>query len=567
MNEGVVFNMVGGSSAPKVKPESLAVTTPPRKTEYLQGDVFSQTGMVVTVTFTDGTTKDVEGYMVSPLVMEDGLEYVTITYTSGGVTVSTYQYVDVIHRLLSLSVTKRPTKTLYEIGDRVDLTGGVFTATYSDGEEINVVNAVECEPSVFTVLGDTSVEARYSERGITASANFPVTVERKTIGTIPSQSGTLTYTGSVLFPEWNGYDPNVMTLGGVVNATDAGMYTATFTPNEGCRWADGSTLSQSVNWTIGKANGSVLLSPASLTLNAEAMTGTVTVTKAGDGELTARSDNEAVAVVSLSGDKVTVTAKGDGAANVTVYAKEGKNHRAAEASCPVTVQLSAYDPVFANNTWEDIIDACQKNKVPDTWVPGDAKEMQVLGRTVSVQIIGKNHDEYTDGSGKAPITFCTKELTSQKEWTWVAVDTGEPLTPKTDSWANSLFRDAWIYNTSAFTPYDAMVKEVKKMTAVPGLLSYASKTDDKFFLLSEAEVFGKNTYSISGEGTQYAFFMANGTEGRKKKEAGTNTTREWWTRSPVVTSSEDAIVTVSSTGTVSTKNVLNSAYYPVAFCF
>lgn len=567
MSEGYVFNMTGGSSAPKVKPEALAVTTPPAKTEYLSGEVFSTAGMVVTVTFTDGTTKEVDNYQVNPLAMEDGTNYVTITYTAGGVTVKAYQEVEVIHKLLSLSVTKRPAKTLYEIGDRVDLAGGVFTAIYSDGAEVDVIGAVTCTPSVFTVLGAVNVEARYTERGITKAANFSVTVERKTISTIPSQLGTLTYTGSMLYPEWSGYDPNVMTLGGIVNATDAGLYTATFTPNEGCRWADGSTGAQAVNWTIGKAAGAVTLSPSSLTLNADTMTGQITITRKGDGSISAVSDSEAVASVHVSGNVATVTAKADGAATVTVYAYEGKNHLAAEASCPVTVQLSTYDPVFANNTWEDIIDACQKNKVPDTWVPGDAKEMQVLGKTVSVQIIGKNHDEYTDGSGKAPLTFCTKELPGGSVWSYEDVDTGEPLTPKTSSWAYSLIRDFWTYNIDVFTPYDAMVKEVKKMTAVPGSLSYASKTDDKFFLLSEAEVFGKNTYSISGEGTQYAFFMANGTEGRKKKEAGTNTIREWWTRSPVVTSSEDAVVTVSSSGTVSKQNVLNSAYYPVAFCF
>ena len=33
----------------------------------------------------------------------------------------------------------------------------------------------------------------------------------------------------------------------------------------------------------------------------------------------------------------------------------------------------SYDPVFANNTWEQIIEACHNNEVPDTWKVADHK--------------------------------------------------------------------------------------------------------------------------------------------------------------------------------------------------
>ena len=38
-----------------------------------------------------------------------------------------------------------------------------------------------------------------------------------------------------------------------------------------------------------------------------------------------------------------------------------------------------YDPVFANNTWAQIIDACHKNQVPETWVVGNQKAMTING--------------------------------------------------------------------------------------------------------------------------------------------------------------------------------------------
>jgi len=63
------------------------------------------------------------------------------------------------------------------------------------------------------------------------------------------------------------------------------------------------------------------------------------------------------------------------------------------------------DPVFANNSWENIALACQLGAVPETWAVGDEKEITIDGWEYTVNIIGKDHDDYADGSGKAPLTF------------------------------------------------------------------------------------------------------------------------------------------------------------------
>lgn len=77
----------------------------------------------------------------------------------------------------------------------------------------------------------------------------------------------------------------------------------------------------------------------------------------------------------------------------------------------------SYNPVFANNTWEQIIAACHNNEVPDTWKAADHKPMTIGGVDYQIDIIGKNHDDYSDGSGKAPLTFqlhdCYKEGNAQ----------------------------------------------------------------------------------------------------------------------------------------------------------
>lgn len=47
---------------------SIDVTTPPTKVAYTAGETFVKTGMVVTATYTDGTTAAVSGYTYSPTV-------------------------------------------------------------------------------------------------------------------------------------------------------------------------------------------------------------------------------------------------------------------------------------------------------------------------------------------------------------------------------------------------------------------------------------------------------------------------------------------------------------------
>ena len=67
-----------------------------------------------------------------------------------------------------------------------------------------------------------------------------------TIDVVPTQSGALTYNGQAQSPSWNSYNPDTMTLGGVTTGTNAGTYTATFTPKDKYKWSDGTTDAKSV---------------------------------------------------------------------------------------------------------------------------------------------------------------------------------------------------------------------------------------------------------------------------------------------------------------------------------
>lgn len=124
------------------------------------------------------------------------------------------------------------------------------------------------EPSFMTVSGDTSgVNAgTYSVTfSLTDKENYlwsnytsdDVTVtwviQEATIYYVPSQGGTLSYSGTSVSPVWNNYNSSQMTIGGTTSAIDAGAYAATFTPNANYKWNDGSKTTKIVTWKIDRA--------------------------------------------------------------------------------------------------------------------------------------------------------------------------------------------------------------------------------------------------------------------------------------------------------------------------
>lgn len=190
------------------------------------------------------------------------------------------------------------------------------------------------------------------------------------------------------------------------------------------------------------------------------------------------------------------------------------------------ISLVSYDPVFSNNEWSAIIDACQTRSVPDTWTVGSQKSMTIGGSSYLVDIIGLNHDDYADGSGKAPLTlqlhdcYITSSQMSYSEYNY-------------DSWKQSLIRLYFCPNTilaNMQTDVKAGIKNVNKFTATGGRDATLITTSDKLFLLAESEVFASIDQSFAGEGSRYEYYTNGGTSSLKKNNVQNYT---WWLRSPV----------------------------------
>lgn len=102
-----------------------------------------------------------------------------------------------------------------------------------------------------------------ADEALEALASFAYTIQ-----VVPSQSGTLTYTGEPQSPVWSSYNPDTLTLSGDTTKTAAGTYQATFTPKEKYKWADGTNTAKTVNWTIDRAPVAVPTQAKALTYSA-----------------------------------------------------------------------------------------------------------------------------------------------------------------------------------------------------------------------------------------------------------------------------------------------------------
>lgn len=217
----------------------------------------------------------------------------------------------------------------------------------------------------------------------------------------------------------------------------------------------------------------------------------------------------------------------------------------------------SYDPVFANNTWEQIIAACHNNEVPDTWKVADHKPMTIGGSDYLIDIIGKNHDDYSDGSGKAPLTFQLHDCYNIAK---AMHSTGS----NTMGWEKCSMRVEHLPTILKQMPADVQsgIREVNKISSSGGKKPSLETTKDNLFLLSEVEVFGSSSNSLSGEGTQYDYYKA----GNSTVKNFNGSAYDWWERSPSSNSTR-YYCNVKSTGSSvnSSANVTRGVAF--GFCF
>lgn len=216
-----------------------------------------------------------------------------------------------------------------------------------------------------------------------------------------------------------------------------------------------------------------------------------------------------------------------------------------------------YPANFADATWAQIIEACHKNQVPDTWLAGNSKIMLINGTEYQIDIIGKNHDDYADGSGKAPLTFQLHDCYA---------DIMQMNGTRTNSggYTRCVMREKHLPAILAKMPTEVQngIREVNKLTSAGTGSATINTTADKLFLLSEIEVFGSVSNSKSGEGTQYDYYKA----GNSKVKNRNGSTCDWWGRSPYG-SNATFFCSISNKGTATSYFANLTLGVAFGFCF
>ena len=217
--------------------------------------------------------------------------------------------------------------------------------------------------------------------------------------------------------------------------------------------------------------------------------------------------------------------------------------------------LAELKDTFAANSWETIITACHGGFVPDTWVVGDSKPMAINGTNYQIDIIGKNHDVYTDGSGTAPLTFQLHDCYSEAKQMYSTNLSGL-------GWKNTDMRLTYLPAILALMPAEVKngIHAVNKKTSEGGNSTTIETVSDTLFLLSEVEVFGTNHSSVPGEGIQYDYYKAGNP--KIKKREGVD--EFWWERS---SASGGMFCRVRDNGQAGATNASSSLGVSFAFCF
>lgn len=458
-----------------------------------------------------------------------------------------------------------------------DLTSQTLTIT-KDGAEVGTTTfgtgfrVFETGDYVFSVTAtggrSTSITINVTELNTTYSATINTAGIKPTTAAsdLSGQPITITYNGTAL---------GTVNFGGEFRVFDEGTYTLTTTATGGAtvtRTVSVSPLCQDYTVAI---NGATIM----VTTESDDLTGrTVTIKKGGTtvGTTTFGTGFR----VFEAGTYICSATNADGdtyeSSNVVISTLENGTFSTTIDSLKLVSFSTGTDKEITN-----MINAYYNNKltisdIKSVWSVGDTRNISLSAMsatgvgeshhadTYAFTILDFEHDTLTtavNGHTKALITIQTMRILSTAGRTYQYISSydsecGYMNSSDTNSggwsgcarrtWCNNVFREALPSYIKSLN------KQVVKYSGTGGGSSSGTQTtNDYVFLLSEIEIFGSTTYSVSGEGSKYSYFSS--TDKRYKLPAynSSYSSAYWWERSPYSGSSGDFCVV----------SVIGSAYF------
>ena len=243
---------------PKVL-SSISVKTAPTKIAYEAGENFDPTGLVITATYSDSTTRDINytsdgGFTFSPnlstaLTTSD----ISVTITYGGQSTSQAITVSAVKTLSSISISGYTTS--FVEGDTFSF-GGTVTAHYSDSSTDNVTSSSTFTGYNMASVGNHTVTVSYTYKGTAKTQTYGITVSAGTLSSIAVTGMTTEYVKNGSF-----------SFDGTCTATFANGYQKVVTPTSVSSpdMTTGGNKTVTVSYTY---NGKTVTADYSITVNA-----------------------------------------------------------------------------------------------------------------------------------------------------------------------------------------------------------------------------------------------------------------------------------------------------------
>ena len=154
---------------------SVAIKSKPTKQYYIVGESFSSAGMKLTVSYDDGTKKEISsGFTCTPSGKLNTVGQQKIVVSYGGKSTGFYVTVTTAAQAVSsVAIKTKPAKQVYAVGETFNASGMKLKVTYANNTTAEITSGFTCTPSgKLTTVGQQKIVVTYGGK----STGFYVTV-------------------------------------------------------------------------------------------------------------------------------------------------------------------------------------------------------------------------------------------------------------------------------------------------------------------------------------------------------------------------------------------------------
>ena len=212
-----------------------------------------------------------------------------------------------------------------------------------------------------------------------------------------------------------------------------------------------------------------------------------------------------------------------------------------------------YPEVCDQYTWEAVFKTIDAGTYKDVYAVGDLVPLDLGSEgVVNMQIAGFDVDDLADGSGKAPISWVSKELLKNASRINPALVTNDDGTYQEGTgtiggWEKSEMRT---YLNNTIKP---LIPEAVRNSIVPVTKSQAAfdTSGNGFTQTNEDDVWLPSKDEVQGSGSKYYQMFKDQNENRIKMGSGSVAKSSWWLRDANAITSFYYIATSGSVNTIS----------------